>query len=125
MKKPLHVILDLIVAVFLCMSCAVSFGPHGASIAIAPPLPLSVELVDPYYVHGGYHYYYHSDRWYYSQSGGGPWIDLPRDRYPREVRYKGKSYERDGGDERGEGGDKDWKYDKGKRNDKGWKHDKD
>jgi len=93
----------IIFAAFMCVSCVAAVGPHGTSVAIVPPLPLIVELGDPYYFHGGYHYYYHSDRWYYSQSKGGPWIDLPRDRYPREVRYKGRSDERDWGDERGRG----------------------
>ena len=94
MKKLL---LTLIFAAFMCVSCAATVGPHGASIAIGPPLPHTVELVDPYYAYGGYHYYYNNDRWYYSQSRGGPWIDLPRDRYPSEVRFKGNRYERDGG----------------------------
>lgn len=92
-----------IFAAIMSVSCVATVGPHGSSVAIAPPLPLTVELVDPYYVHGGYHYYYNSDRWYYSQSRSGPWIDLPRDRYPREVRYKGGSGERDWGDGRGGG----------------------
>ena len=98
MKKLL---LTLIFAAFMCVSCAATVGPHGASIAIGPPLPHTVELVDPYYAYGGYHYYYNNDRWYYSQSRGGPWIDLPREHYPREVRFKGKSDERDWGHERG------------------------
>lgn len=105
--------LAIFFAAIICASCAASIGPHGASIAIGPPLPVVVELSDPYYYHGGYHYYYDNDRWYYSQSRGGPWRDLPRDRYPREIRYK---------DEKG---GKDWKYDKHKRDKKDWKHDKD
>ena len=84
----------LIFAAFICVSCAAYVGPHGARVAIAPPLPVAVELADPYYVYGGYHYYYDNDRWYYSHSKGGRWIDLPRDRYPREVRFKAKGGER-------------------------------
>ena len=104
MKKLLFTI---IFAAFACASCAATVGPYGASVAIAPRLPVVVELVDPYYVHGGYHYYYHDDRWYYSQSKGGRWIDLPSDRYPREVRFKGKGH------------GKDWKNDRGRGHDRG------
>jgi hypothetical protein len=97
MKKLLF---TLILAAFVCASCAAAVGPHGASVAIAPPLPVVVELVSPYYLYGGYYYYYHDARWYYSPSKMGRWIHLPRDRYPREVRFKGKRGERDWKDDR-------------------------
>ena len=90
MMKKLWVI--LILTALLCVSCVLAAGPRGAGLVIAPPLPVVVELMDPYYVHGGFHYYYNNDRWYYSRSQGGPWSDLPRERYPREVRYKRKGY---------------------------------
>jgi hypothetical protein len=122
--KIKKIVFTIIFAAFVCVSCAASVGPHGASVAIAPPLPLSVELYDSYYVHGGYHYYHYNDRWYYSQSKGGPWIDLPRDHYPREVKYKSRSDERDWRDERGRVYDKDYRHDKGKGHDKDWKYDK-
>jgi hypothetical protein len=86
MKK---VFLALIFAMSICVACVVAPGPSGPEVAIAPPLPLTVELVDPYYVYGGFHYYYNNDRWYYSHSRGGPWRDLPREHYPKEVRIKG------------------------------------
>jgi hypothetical protein len=55
-----------------------------------------VELgVEPYYFQSGYYYYYRDNRWIYSNARTGPWYDLPRDRYPREVRYKDR---RDGHD---------------------------
>jgi len=116
MKKHL---LFITAAAFVCISCAASIGPHGANISIAPPLPVTVELYDPYYSQAGYYYYYNSNIWYYSQSKSGPWIDLPRDRYPREVRYRGKDQDKGWGRERGIGG-RDTKYDRGKRNDKEW-----
>jgi hypothetical protein len=84
----------LLLAALLCTACVMTAGPHGASIAIAPPLPVVVELADPYYVHGGYYYYHNNQRWYYSQSQRGPWVDLPRDRYPKEVRYKGRGQDK-------------------------------
>ena len=84
--------LALLLAALLCAACVMTAGPYGAHIAIAPPLPIVVELNDPYYEHGGYHYYHNNDQWYYSQSRGGPWVNLPRDRYPKEVRYKGQGH---------------------------------
>lgn len=122
MKKFLVV---LVSTAFMCISCAASIGPRGTSITIAPPLPVTVELFDPYYTYGGYYYYYHSDRWYYSGSKSGPWRDLPRDRYPREIRHKGKDHGKDWGHERGEEAEKDKRYDRGQRDDKKWKRDKD
>ena len=85
MKKLLMI---LVFVVLLCTACYVAPGPHGG-LVIVPPLPLVVDLHEPYYEHSGFHYHYRNDRWYYSQSRGGPWIDLPRDRYPREVRQRG------------------------------------
>ena len=97
----------LLLAALLCAGCVLTAGPHGAGIAIAPPLPIVVELDDPYYVHGGYHYYHNNDQWYYSQSQGGPWVNLPRDRYPKEVRYKGKGQGQ--GQGKGQGKGEGWK----------------
>ncbi len=97
MKK---IFLTSFLAASICLSCVAHVGPHGSHVAIAPPLPLIVELGEPYYVYGGYYYHYDNDRWYYSRSQGGPWIDLPRDRYPKEVRFKGR------GNEKGKG----WKH---------------
>ena len=81
----------LILAALLCAACVVAAGPRGTGLVIAPPLPVVVELTDPYYVHGGYQYYYNNDQWFYSRSQGGPWVDLPRDRYPKEVRHNRRS----------------------------------
>lgn len=85
----------LLLSTLLCSGCAVVAGPRGTGYAIVPPLPLVVELEEPYYLHGGYQYYYNNDRWYYSHSQGGPWVDLPMDRYPKEVRHKSKGHDRD------------------------------
>jgi|GEM_PF-1578397 len=59
-------------------------------LLLAPPLPPVVvfETEQPYYVQEGYHYHYLNDRWYYARSRSGPWTILPRDRCPREVRYR-------------------------------------
>ena len=99
MKKILLIVLF---AMFMVTACVVTPGPYPtAGVVIAPPLPLIVELLDPFYIFRGFFYYYHNDRWYYSQSRNGPWLDLPRDRYPREVRYRGRGDERGMGEKRG------------------------
>ncbi len=65
-------------------------APLLSACVVAPGLPVVVELgSEPYYYQDGYYYYYHDDRWSYSHGKTGPWRDLPRDRYPREVRRRG------------------------------------
>lgn len=73
-----------------CMltGCIMVPGPRGG-ISMVPILPPVVVLEsEPYYVHEGYYYYYRDNGWYYSRARQGPWTTLPRDHYPREVRYK-------------------------------------
>ena len=83
-----------------CMwaGCFVVPGPRGGGVAVVPLLPPIVVLgSEPYYEHSGYHYYYREDgNWSYSQSRGGPWVTLPRDHYPREVRFKDGRAKRNG-----------------------------
>ena len=80
----------------LLTACVVAPAPYGSGLVVAPALPLIVELgAEPYYYQGGYHYYYNNDRWSYSHSRSGPWIDLPRSHYPKEIRRRG------GADDRG------------------------
>ncbi|OPY18559.1 MAG: hypothetical protein A4E74_00496 [Syntrophus sp. PtaB.Bin075] len=86
-------------SLFMLSACVMVPAHHGEGVVIAPALPAIVELTDPYYFYGDFHYYYHSDRWSYSKSKNGPWKDLPRDRYPRETRFKGGNG-RDGRDDR-------------------------
>ncbi len=75
-------------------------GGHGTQIIIAPPLPpIVVFETEPYYVHQGYHYHYQNNGWYYSRAKSGPWTSLPRDRYPKEVRYRDGRH----GDDKGRG----------------------
>jgi len=96
---PLAVFL---LAGFLFSGCLVP-GPRGG-VVLVPPLPSVVVLEEePYYYQGGYHYHYQNDRWSYSNSRSGPWVELPRDRYPNEVRFKGRGPERYRGDERDRG----------------------
>ena len=87
-------------AVFLFVGCMVAPGRRGSGVVVVPALPSIVVLEEePYYYQGGYHYYYQNDRWSYSNSRSGPWVELPRDRYPKEVKFKGKGK----GDEKGRG----------------------
>ncbi len=85
----------VLLAVFLLGACAVRTGYRGEAV-IVPALPSIVILEDE-------PYYYHDNRWSYSESRGGPWMALPRDRYPGETRFKGRGGERGRGDERGRG----------------------
>lgn len=78
-----------LLAALLLPACVVAPAP-GADYVVAPALPVIVELdVVPYY-YGGYYYYYHphDHHWSYSRSRTGPWRELPRDRYPKEIKYK-------------------------------------
>lgn len=83
-----------LVATLLLAGCVVAPGPD---YVVAPALPVVVELdVVPYY-YGGFYYHYHhpARRWTYSRHKNGPWMELPRDRYPREIRYKERERERE------------------------------
>ena len=96
--------LAVLLGVFLFVGCVVGPGRHGSGVVVVPALPLIVELeTEPYYYQSGYHYHYQNDRWFYSNSRSGPWAELPRDRYPRETRFKGRGHERDRDDDRGRG----------------------
>ncbi len=88
MKRLL--ISTLIVGSLLTACVVAPGGGHGpGGVMIAPFLPPVVVLdVEPYYFYDNFHYHYTNDRWFYSQSRRGPWAELPRERYPREVRFK-------------------------------------
>jgi hypothetical protein len=98
------------IAALLLNACVVAPLDYGPGVAVAPALPLIVELgVEPYYHHQGYFYFYEHEnaRWRFSNSRSGPWIDLPRDRYPRETRYRGRTERWDGRDGRDRDQDRD------------------
>jgi hypothetical protein len=87
MKKSM---LLTLVSAFLFIGCAIGFGRHG-NLVIVPALPVTVEVdSDQYYYQDGYYYHYDGNVWFYSEHREGPWRDLPRSHYPREVRYKGR-----------------------------------
>ncbi|NMG29826.1 hypothetical protein [Aromatoleum evansii] len=77
----------------LLLSACVVAPPRGA-VVVAPALPAIVEFdVEPYYYHRGYYYYYENSRWRYASSRSGPWVELPRSHYPREIRFKARREE--------------------------------
>ena len=96
-----RIIFAVLLAAGILSACVVAPGRRGHSVVVAPALPTIVVLEEePYYYHSGYHYYYRNGGWSYSQSRSGPWVELPRDRYPKETRFKEKGR---GGDNRGGG----------------------
>jgi hypothetical protein len=94
MKKI--VIATVLMVSMLSANTAMSMGRRGEGPSVGvvvsiPALPSVVILGDePYYNHSDYQYFYDNNRWYYSRSRQGPWVELPRDRYPKEIRYKGR-----------------------------------
>jgi hypothetical protein len=89
-------------AALLLSACVVRPAHDNDYYVVAPALPVIVELgVEPYYFHSGFYYYYQErdHRWSYSRDRTGPWKELPRDRYPREIKYK----DRDRGHDRDRG----------------------
>jgi hypothetical protein len=91
MKSLLSVVLVTIFAVFMLSACMLSPGPGGYGVEVAPPLPAIVELnAEPYYYQSGYHYRYQNDSWHYSKARSGPWTELPRSHWPKEIRQSGR-----------------------------------
>ena len=85
----------------LLAGCVVS-PAYGPDYGVAPALPITVDLdVEPYF-YGGFYYYYHQNdhHWTYAHDRAGPWRELPKDRYPREIRFKDHEQYRDRNRER-------------------------
>lgn len=101
-----RVSLVMLLVMLMLAACIIPNG-RGGLMVVPPPLPPIVEIgPDPFYYQEGYHYQYRdNDRsWYYSHDRSGPWEPLPRDRYPKETRFKGQGEGRQGsgdGQERG------------------------
>ena len=103
-------VLVALFAAFALTACIVSPGPpgYGGSYGgtVVSPLPAIVELGDdPYYYQNGYYYFYQNNNWRYSHSRSGPWTELPRSHWPKEIRHRGKDHDRDRDDDRGRGRD--------------------
>lgn len=91
----------LFVVSLLTACVVVPGGRHGGPVLVPLLPPLVMLDAEPYYFQGGFHYHYNNGSWLYSTSRSGPWIDLPRGHYPKEVRFRGKD------DQRGRGRDHD------------------
>jgi hypothetical protein len=104
-EKPMKsLVLVALFAAFTLTACLVSPGPPGYGGAVVSPLPAIVELdADAYYYQNGYYYFYQNNNWRYSKSRGGPWTELPRSHWPKEIRHRGRDNDRDrrGDDDRG------------------------
>jgi len=101
-KSTLLALLMVAGSGWLFSGCVVSDGYYGdpyysgSDVVIAPALPYEVYLYDrPYYSYGGFYYFYDNDRWYYSRSKGGRWLDLPRSHWPHDTRWRGRHYYND------------------------------
>jgi len=82
-------------AAFTLTACLVSPGPPGYGGVVVSPLPPIVVLdADPYYYQDGYYYFSQNDNWRYSKSRGGPWTDLPRSHWPKEIRHRDRHDDR-------------------------------
>ena len=105
----------MLVAMSLLTACVVlperrGHGPER--VMIAPMLPPLVVLdIEPFYFHNGFHYHYVNDRWFYARSKNGPWAALPRDRYPKEVRFKSRDHDNRDNDRRHDNRDNDRRHD--------------
>lgn len=88
-------------AALLLSACVVQPPRRSGAVSVGvgvtvPALPAVIELgPDPYYQSGGYIYHYSNERWLYATSRSGPWVELPRSHYPREIRYRGRDRDRD------------------------------
>lgn len=119
-----RIVVSTMVMVFLLMAGTVAaMGRRGSvSVTVMPPVLPSIVVLedDPYYVQGGFYYHYNNDRWFYAQSKSGPWTDLPRGHYPKEVRHKGSDRQHDQGRDRDDHGrdnrDDDRGHDRGHDN---------
>jgi hypothetical protein len=82
-------------AAYVLTGCVVATGPPGYEVDVAPPLPAVIELdAEPYYYQSGYYYFYQNDSWRYSKSRNGPWMELPRSHWPKEIRRRGREEDR-------------------------------
>ncbi len=92
-----HLVLVALCAALMLTACVIAPAPPGYEVEVAPPLPPVIDLgVEPYYYHSGYYYFYDHDYWRYSRSKSGPWQELPRSHWPKEIRRHGGEEHRGG-----------------------------
>lgn len=101
MKKVAFAVLPALVVL---AGCLVGPPPRLSGTIVVPALPSIVVLeAEPYYQHSGNFYFYQDNSWTYSSTRSGPRVQLPRDRYPKEVQFKGKGNDKDRGENHGQG----------------------
>jgi hypothetical protein len=89
-----NLLLVALFALFVLTACVVTPGPGNYGVEVAPALPSVVVLdAEPYYQQHGYFYFYQNERWHYSRSRGGPWLELPRSHWPSETRHHGRGHD--------------------------------
>ncbi len=95
MKRIL--IATIVLVSMLTAGTATSMSRRPPSVGVRVSIPLLPPVVvledEPYYVQDGYYYHYNDNRWFYSRSKQGPWTDLPRSHYPKEVKFKQRNKE--------------------------------
>ena len=97
MKSMASLMFAALFSAFMLTACVVATGPPGYGVEEAPPLPAVIELeAEPYYYQSGYYYFYQNDRWRFSRSKSGPWTELPRSHWPKEIRHRGREEHREG-----------------------------
>jgi len=114
-----NLVLVALFAAFMLSACVVAPGPPGYEGVEVSPLPPVVELgVDPYYFYNGYYYYYHDESWSYSNSRNGPWLNLPRSHWPKEVRHREWREDRDRGERREH--EHEYEHEREHEHERGW-----
>jgi hypothetical protein len=84
-------------SLLILSACVVTPGPGESGGVTVSPLPAVVVLgADPYYYQNGFFYIYQNNYWRYSKSRSGPWKDLPRSHWPKEIRHRDRNYHQDG-----------------------------
>ena len=115
-----NLVLVLLLAAFTLTACVVSPGPPGyGGVTVSPLPPIVVLGTDPYYYQDGFYYYYHNNDWRYSRSRSGPWTELPRSHWPKEVRHRGGDDDRERGWDKNRGREDDHDKGRGEYRDRG------
>jgi hypothetical protein len=88
MKNMMRMTAVAFLASLMFTGCVFTPAPYYGE-DVAPPLPAIVELDSgPYYYYGNYHYRYENERWHYARDRKGPWSELPRSHWPKEIRHR-------------------------------------
>lgn len=96
-----YLILAFVFAALALTACVYTTDQYGRGGIVVSPLPAVVEIgPDPFYYYNNTYYWYDNDSWRYSRSRSGPWTDLPRSYWPKEIRQRGRDRDRRDFDDR-------------------------